>query len=187
MDKIKKKGKKYQVQQYDEFFSNGKIELGRIGNFISFRNKYSQEDIDERTHRMAGDYEKAKSDIDDLVIKIRANLEKCDPLMTLQAATDFSMMQLVRVVSESQLSAEQSNNLRLIEYVQSIFVSQNSSVCVMSEENQTDIIFSVFADIEELYDKCQWFTLFWAAKAQEEKAYSLEEIFALIRKIRFIQ
>ena len=171
-----KKQKKRKYVKYDEYYSNGKFELGRIGNLVSMRSFLSSEDSKERNRIIATEYETAKKDIDSLVEKIICSLMKCDPLMTLIAATDLSMSQLL-IFPESQLNVAQENNLRLIEYIQTIYVSKKPTEPVeLSNEEQTSIMFEVFAQIEELYNRIQRFYVYWAAKKQEEGSCNEDEI-----------
>ena len=54
-------------KRFDEFYSNGKIELGRSGNFVSVKNKYTAEEIKNRNKIIASHIEEAKDEINDKV------------------------------------------------------------------------------------------------------------------------
>lgn len=163
-------------RQYDEYYSNGKFDIGKIGNDILVRNHYTEQEFENRNKEIASHYDEVKADIDSLVEKIVAGIKKCNPLMLMQVATDLSMSQLLHVVSEIQMDEESSNNLRLIEYVQSILVSVTPEKIELDEAAQKVIMHEVFKNIQDLYIKCQWFHLVWAAKAQESGEYSRKDI-----------
>ncbi len=104
-------------RRFDEFVTDGKIDLARIGNIVSLQSHYSAEEIKEHNRRLSAKYESIKCDIEKIVQTISDDLKQCNPLMIMLNVTDFSMMQLLHVVSESQLEMGHSNNLRLIEYI----------------------------------------------------------------------
>ena len=49
-------------KRFDEFNSNGKIELGRSGNLVSVKNKYTAEEIKNRNRMIASHIEEAKDE-----------------------------------------------------------------------------------------------------------------------------
>ena len=50
-------------KRFDEFYSNGKIELGRSGNFVSVKNKYTAEEIKNRIKKIDRIMKKEKEKI----------------------------------------------------------------------------------------------------------------------------
>lgn len=76
---MKKKRKNKQIP-FDEFYSNGFLELGRMGNIVSLKNNFTEQDILERNTELAQQYDEKKAEIDTLVMDIREHISKCDPL-----------------------------------------------------------------------------------------------------------
>ena len=54
-------------RQFDEYYSNGKIELARIGNVVSVKNNYSEEEIGNRNKILAAHYDEVVSEINELI------------------------------------------------------------------------------------------------------------------------
>lgn len=163
-------------KQFDEFYSNGKIELGRIGNFISMKNKYTAEEIKVRNKLIASHADEAKKEINELVKIIVAKISKCDPLFLLLSATDVAMSSLVNVTSEIQIDQESIASIRLIEYIQSVLIAQKYDEFLVDEDKQSETVMEIFKDVENLYIKCQFFYLIWAAHAQEQGELNKEDI-----------
>ena len=63
----KRKGK----TQYDEYFSDGIVELGRIGNVVTLKNNMSEEQADMHREKLTADYAEKKMEIDNLIAEIR--------------------------------------------------------------------------------------------------------------------
>ena len=49
---------------FDEFYSNGFLELGRMGNIVSLKNNFTEQDILERNTELAQQYDEKKAEID---------------------------------------------------------------------------------------------------------------------------
>lgn len=163
-------------RQFDEYYSNGKIELARIGNVVSVKNNYSEEEIGNRNKILAAHYDEVVSEINELIDSVAKKISKCDPLLLLMSATDMAMSSMVNIVSEIQIEQEAIANMRLIEYIQSILISRVGDNSREDEDKQQELFMEIFADIENLYMKCQFFYLIWAAKAQEIGELKREEI-----------
>lgn len=163
-------------RQYDEYFSNGKMELGRIGNLVSVKNHYTAEEISNRNNMIASHIDEAKNEINELIEAIIEKIRKCDPLFLLLSATDVAMSSLIHVVSEIQMGQDSISNLRLIEYIQSILVSIQHDPSLLDEDKQFEMVMEIFKDIEDLFTKCQFFYLFWAAQAQEQSNLTRNDI-----------
>lgn len=168
----KKKGR----SQYDDFFSNGIMELGRIGNVVTLKNNMSEEQAKLHREKMADDYAEKKAEIDNLIVEIRANVSLCNPLHLLECATAMGMSTMLNVASEFEIGSE-GNILRAIEYIQSILVSQEIQCDYSEDEDQTELMMKILQQIEELYAKIQVFYIYWGAKAiQEDDSLSNEDV-----------
>lgn len=159
-------------QKYDDYYSNGKVEIGRFGNFVFSKNHYTKEEIQRRNKQFASHYDDIKTDIDNTIVEIVNKVKKCNPLILLQNATDLFMMSFLQAVSEIQVE----DNARYIEYIQSILVSIKPGNEIVDDKLQSKIMQELFNDIDKLYTKCQYFYIVWAAKAQENDGYRREDI-----------
>ena len=149
---------------YDEYYTNGKIELARSGKNISLKNHFTKDEIKQRNREIASHYEESVNDISNLVDNIKEKIKRCDPLLLLVTATDLGMSQMVNILSEVQLGNTDVGNLRLVEYTQSVLVSTKLDENRYDKETQDKMIMEIFSDIDELYTKCQYFYLIWATK-----------------------
>lgn len=161
---------------YDEYYTNGKIELARTGKNISLKNHFTKDEIKQRNREIASHYEEAVSDITNLVADIREKIKRCDPLLLLVTANDLGMSQMVNVLSEVQLENSNVGNLRLVEYIQSVLVSTKLDDNRFDKETQNKIMMEILSNIDELYTKCQYFYFIWAAREFEKGVFSNEEI-----------
>ena len=150
----KRKGK----TQYDEYFSDGIVELGRIGNVVTLKNNISEEQADMHREKLTDDYDEKKMEIDNLIAEIRKNISLCNPLRLLQFAADKGMSTIINVVSEFEIGDE-INILRSVEFIQSILVSQESQYACSEDEDQTELMEKIIRQIDELYTKIQAFIL----------------------------
>ena len=79
---------------YDEYYTNGNIELARSGKNILLKNHFSKDEIKKRNREIASHYEEFVNDISNLVDKIKEKIKRCDPLLLLVTATDLGMSQI---------------------------------------------------------------------------------------------
>ena len=125
---------------------------------------------------MAQHYDEKKAEIDTLIMDIREHISKCEPLSLLMAATERGMFNMLNTVSEIQIEGKQNFELRTVEYIQSILVSQESYFEEI-HSNQEELIEKVLEEVDELYMKTQIFYIFWAAKTMiDDKDLSEKDI-----------
>lgn len=161
------KKRKNKQMSFDEFYSNGIFELGRMDNLVSLKNNYTEQDILEQNEKLARQYEGKKAEIDALIMDICKNISKCNPLSLLLEAMDRGMLNMINTVSEIQIEGKQNFELRAVEYIQSILVSQEN-FSEKFDNQQDELIERVLEEVDELYMKTQLFYIFWAAKAMVE-------------------
>lgn len=161
---------------FDEYYTDGKIELARAGKNISMKNHLTKDEIKWRNQEMASHFDEIKDEITNLVQKIREKIVKCDPLFLLVTATDIGMSQMINIVSEVQIGNDASGNMRLVEYIQSVLVSLKSNEEKYDEDTQNSVVMQLFDEIDELYAKCQLFYLVWASREFEKGEFSDKEI-----------
>ena len=101
---------------YDEYYTNGKIELARTGKNVSLKNHFTKDEIKQRNREIASHYEESARDISNLVAGIREKIKKCDPLLLLVTANDLGMSQMVNVLSDVQLENSDAGNLSIISH-----------------------------------------------------------------------
>lgn len=159
----KKKNKRI---AFDEYYSNDIIELGRIGNVVSLKNHFTEEDANSRNQELARQYDVKKTEIDNQIRTIVEDIKKCSPLLLLLEATDRGMLNMLNVVSEIQIQGQKNFELRAIEYIQSILACEEPEET--SEDEQTELILKVLDEIDALYMNVQMFYIFWGAKALVE-------------------
>ena len=58
-----KKKRKNKQMRFDEFYSNGFFELGRMGNIVSLKNNFTEQDILERNTELAQQYDEKKAEV----------------------------------------------------------------------------------------------------------------------------
>ena len=163
-------------QHFDEFYSNGKIELGRIGNLVSVKNNFTEEETNARNKLIATHFDEEKTEIQELIEEITTKISKCEPVSLLMAATDLTMASMINIFTETEDDQREISVTRYIEYIQSILVSKNISISFADEEDQQALFMEIFSDIETLYMRCQFFYLIWAAKAEETNEFERKEI-----------
>lgn len=144
---------------FDEFYSNGIFELGRMDNLVSLKNNYTEQDILEQNEKLARQYEGKKAEIDALIMDIRKNISKCNPLSLLMEAMDRGMLNMINTVSEIQIEGKQNFELRAVEYIQSILVSQENFF-EKFDNKKDELIERVLEEVDELYMKTQLFYIF---------------------------
>lgn len=164
---------------YDEFYSNGFIELGRIGNLVSMKNNFTESDIEKRDKIMAQQFEEKKLEIDNLIDEIVDMISQCNPLNLLLEAISLAMANMINIVSEIQLDSKQNFELRSVEYIQSILVSKEPSS--FGSDKQDEMISVVLEKINELYGLITVFYLYWASKMRvENDEFDDEELIYIV-------
>lgn len=157
MSKKKKKG-----IPFDEYYSNDPFELGRIGNIIATKNHLTDDDVKIWNKELANQYDEKKAEIDGLIDEIKSDIQKCNPLSLLLAATDRVMMNMMNTFSEIQIGGIHNFELRSIEYIQSLLVCQKTVEPRATE--QEELIEKVINEIVTLYERIIQFYIFWGAK-----------------------
>ena len=149
--------KKNKENLFDEYFSNGQFEVGRIGNIVSRRNHLTKEDIERRNIELTKRYDETKTEIENQIAEIIMDIKNCDSLSLLLVTTDRGMM---NVASEIQIQDQQNFELRTVEYIQSILASEKPEI--ISEDEQEELIQKVLEEIDKLYMDIIPFYFCWA-------------------------
>ena len=64
----------------DDYFNNGLFEVARFGNTVVTHNNMNEDQYKEWISQIANHYDEEKEEIDNLIKKIKSNLESVDPL-----------------------------------------------------------------------------------------------------------
>ena len=136
-------------------YNNGIVEMGQIGQNIFLHNILSQNDHSKLMDELSKQEPELKSEIDSLILKIRDNILKCDPLQLLNYAQLNFLKSLLGTTSEFQLQGLDNIAIgRSVEYIQSVYVS-----CEKSQpeaiEDPSKLFFEISAEIEQLYQLVQ--------------------------------
>lgn len=153
----------------DDYFNNGLFEVARFGNTVVTHNNMNEDQYKEWISQIANHYDEEKEEIDNLIKKIKSNLESVDPLTLFNFLTSMNSMALMSptLISEMEISADINFQLRSVEYVQSLLVSmkhdRNKEIEI---EKQEAVYHEILCLCTELFRKMQIFYMVWSAKQQ---------------------
>ncbi len=140
---LRRKKKKVRVEA-EEVFQSGGITMARFGRFVMMRNDMTRAHYKSFRSQMAKKFPGYCKEINELVLSIREQVQKFDPLVLLQCDY-FNLVRLIAgKVSESEYGMEDSSALRMLDYIQSVIVSTPGSY------NKTDVFDQ--AAWEKLYE-----------------------------------
>lgn len=146
----------------DDYFNNGLIEVARFGTHTIMKNNMNSVQHEKMIKRLRKRYPKIKRKIDKLVLSIKKQVTKCDPVQLLSFSSDMFLMSNLGISSEIQLSKEKVSDARMTEYIQSIFVSAVLRYNPTSKDPSRKF-FRIQRKIEKLYSLMEMFYICWAA------------------------
>ena len=136
----------------NQSFNIGPIEVSKIGKDISIINKATNEQNNDFIENMADNYEKNKLQIDILIEQIREQISICNPLEILKYAYERFIESSGGVAAEVNLTAQDVNISREIEYIQSVLVSSENKYDPNKKDINTQEIFKdISYKINQLY------------------------------------
>lgn len=119
---LRRKKKKVRVEA-EEVFQSGGLTMARFGRFLMMKNNMTLTEYKKFRGKMAQDFPIYCKEINELVLSIREQVQKFDPLVLLQCDY-FNLVRLIAgKVSESEYGMEESSALRMLDYIQSVIVS----------------------------------------------------------------
>ena len=135
----------------DDYFNNGTMEMARFGNKIEAKNL-----LDEAQHKkmlscFAEKYDDIKGEIDNLIKEIRELVVGVDPIQLLNFLGTMNYLAMLNKISESEYSLEENMQLRSIEYIQSVMVSNEANPIDYSEEDADKIYHKILDLVKLLY------------------------------------
>jgi len=146
----------------DEYFNDGIFELARYGNQAIVKNNISPEDFLKFQEFYADKFVAKKTEICDMVKRLRNDTAKCDPIMLLQYCRDMAMMAQIGKYSEFDFSEDENIIVRVLEYMQSILVSTNQRNCVWTDaaKHESHMIETVEL-AKKLFVEIHHFYIYW--------------------------
>lgn len=165
--------KKYE-EIFDDYFNDGNFEIARKGTMVSMRNLMDEDVHKEVSKKLASEYPKKVAEINALVLQIREEISKCNPLELLRFMHSMSLMSSMNKASELEYDKSEIILMRSIEYVQSIIVSTE----VEYDEGKFDEarFHLVMKLAEAIYEALYQFFFYWGAYAGNVLGYDDEII-----------
>lgn len=115
--------KKKRNIQPDDYFSNGIFEVARFGKNVVLHNNMTPEMHAKYLEFLAAKYDEKVEWISKLIEKIRKNVSLCDAKNLMNFIFSMRQMVMMNKASEAEYSAEDNASLNVIEYIQSIIIS----------------------------------------------------------------
>lgn len=160
----------------DDYFSNGIFEVARFGKNVVFHNNMTPEMHEEYLKFLASKYDEKVELIDNLIEKIRKNVSLCDVKNLMNFIFSMRQMVMMNKASEVEYSVEDNASLNVIEYIQSIIISDGINSSEVGE-NQSYLYSEIMVDTESLYSEVKSFLMLWEAKMRVENSdRSMEEL-----------
>lgn len=171
---------KKKVAKPDDYFTNGIFEVARFGKNVVLHNNMTPEMHQKYLEFLASKYEEKIELIDNLVEKIRKNVSLCDAKNLMNFMITMRQMVMMNKVSETEYSMDDDASLNVIEYIQSILISDGIGLANI-EEDQNNLYNEILTDTENLYWEIKKFLVIWEAKVeitkQDENKEDLKYIF----------
>ena len=159
--------KKKRNIQPDDYFSNGIFEVARFGKNVVLHNNMTPEMHAKYLEFLAAKYDEKVEWISKLIEKIRKNVSLCDAKNLMNFIFSMRQMVMMNKASEAEYSAEDNASLNVIEYIQSIIISDGINSREI-EEDQSALYNEIMVDTENLYSEIKIFLMFWEAKMRVE-------------------
>lgn len=177
----------------DDYFSNGIFEVARFGKNVVLHNNMTPEMHEKYLEFLASKYEEKVELIDNIIEKIRKNVSLCDAKNLMNFIITMRQMVMINKVSEAEYSIDDNASLNIIEYIQSIIISDGINL-IDTEEDQSALYNEILVDTENLYKEIKLFLMFWEAKMRienpdenmEDLKYVFEaQLFSYVRGDRY--
>lgn len=151
----------------DDYYSNGILEVARFGKNVVLHNNMTSEMREKYLEFLAGEYDEKVELIDNLIEKIRKNVSLCDVKNLMNFIISMRQLVMMNKVSEAEYSPDDNASLNVIEYIQSIIISDGINLND-NKEDKSALYNEILADTENLYNEIKSFLIFWAAKMSVE-------------------
>lgn len=170
----------------DDYFNNGTMEMARFGNKIEAKNL-----LDEAQHKkmlscFAEKYDDIKGEIDNLIKEIRELVVGVDPIQLLNFLGTMNYLAMLNKISESEYSLEENMQLRSIEYIQSVMVSNEANPIDYSEEDADKIYHKILDLVKLLYSQLPFFYLTWTSREEVNGTKTkAEQTYIMLSQLKF--
>lgn len=158
----------------DDYYNDGFFEIARFGNVVESINHMSPDVHVCYLNGLAEKHDEIKVEVEQLILKIRASIRKAEPSSLINYLITMNQMIMINKTSESEFSDEENMQMRCVEYVQSILVSEKEEGQYDSEDES--LFGQILCDIIELYNKMLFFYIYWGSKTdlpidEDERKY----------------
>lgn len=151
----------------DDYFSNGIFEVARFGKNVVLHNNMTPEMHEKYLEFLASKYDEKVELIDNLIEKIRKNVSLCDAKNLMNFIISMRQMAMMNKVSEVEYSLDDNASLNVIEYIQSIIISDGINL-IDNDEDKSTLYNEILVDTENLYNEIKSFLILWEAKMSVE-------------------
>jgi hypothetical protein len=152
MGKNKKRHHKSKSVSPDEVFSRGPLHMARFGNHVVMKSDFSKIQHDELLAKMAARYESLVLEIDDLVNLIVLTVSTLPPDQLLTRAYQELVFSSKNIKVESDVKMENSNALRMSDYIQSVIAATPRGEEQKSELSEDDWL-DLKTNVASLFEK----------------------------------
>lgn len=145
----------------DQYFNNGIIEIARFGEKVVTRNVAGKTLTEKIYKELISNLPIIKSEINELIKKIRAKVQNCNPLGLLDFAYSSFLLSMLGITSEFQLTFSNISISQFVDYIQSILVSSanhNSE----NDDDPSELYNEILSDYCKLRESIQQFYFSWA-------------------------
>ena len=146
----------------DDYFSNGIFEMARFGTNTVLRNNMTENQRNRLIKKQQKEYPRIKKKINRLILSIRKQVSKCDPIQLLSFASDMFLTTNLGISSEIESSSDDIFVSRMTEYIQSIIASTPIKY-KPSKRDPSLRFFKIQKQLVSLHKLIQRFYFCWSA------------------------
>lgn len=118
-----KKQKKHKKSKPDEFYTKGSLLLARFGKDVIFQSKVDSEQHNQLKQQFIKKHPETIKSIDSTIEEICKIVKYLPPIELMQMSWMKLFMSMRGIQAEADIGKEQTNRLRMIDYIQSIIAS----------------------------------------------------------------
>ena len=146
----------------DDYFSNGIFEMARFGTNTVLRNNMTENQRNRLIKKQQKEYPRIKKKINRLILSIRKQVSKCDPIQLLSFSSDMFLMSNLGISSEIESSSDDIFVSRMTEYIQSVIASTPIKY-KPSKRDPSLRFFKIQKQLVSLHKLIQRFYFCWSA------------------------
>lgn len=107
----------------DEVLNFGPFTMARFGEIIEYKNNMNMEECNQYLKTLAESYDEVKNKIDNLVVEIRNDISKIEPLSFLLFLREKNKLISFGKIAEIDYETEDCKVMRAMEYALSVLMS----------------------------------------------------------------